>query len=390
MLHSTVNKTSFAKSSTLSFESGSSHFTIMSNQFVVIMAGGRGERFWPQSRLKKPKHLLPIVGDTSMLGQTVERLDGMVPMENIFIITNSEQRAAVLEVCPHLLPANVIGEPIGRDTAAAVGLAMVLVKQRSADGVMAMLPADHVIHDKAGFQKVLQAGFKVATDNRVLVTIGIEPTGPATGYGYIHKQAVFAEVDDQMVYAVKRFVEKPDLKTAQVYVDAKEYFWNAGMFVWSVATIEAAFKNSAPDLHADLLKIEQSLVAGEDLASVLATHYPQLEKISIDYAIMEKADNVVTLPSAFDWDDVGEWPAIARHYAADAAGNVIKGDALCEQSHNNIIISPDGHMTALVGVDDCIVVRTADATLICPKAKAQDIKKLVKQLSSHEVWSKLV
>lgn len=354
----------------------------MPEKYVVIMAGGRGERFWPQSRLRKPKHLLPIVGETSMLGQTIDRLEGLVPTGNIFVITNTEQRDAVLEVCPGLSPENVIGEPVGRDTAPAVGLAALLVKRRDPQGVFAILPADHVIHDHDGFQRVLRAGFDAASSEPVLVTIGIEPTYPATGYGYIHKGAEWTEFDGLQAYRVQRFVEKPDLETAQGYFDSGEYFWNAGMFIWAVSTVEDAFAKHSPSHARDFAEMNQALDAGEALDAAMARFYPEMEKISVDFALMEKADNVVTLPSAFDWDDVGEWPAVARHHEPDAAGNVLKGPAMVESGSNNIIVSTKGHLTAVVGADDLIVVHTDDATLVCPKARAQEIKALVKRIGA--------
>ncbi|WP_269538712.1 mannose-1-phosphate guanylyltransferase [Cerasicoccus fimbriatus] len=364
----------------------------MPEKFVVIMAGGRGERFWPQSRLRRPKHLLPIVGEKPMLTQTVERLEGLVPMANVLIITNAEQRDAVIDVCPMLPADNVIAEPVGRDTAPAVGLAMELVRARDPEGVFAMLPADHVIHDGAGFRRVLGAAFEAAAKQSVLVTVGIEPQYPATGFGYVHKGEQYDELDGLPVFKVQRFVEKPDLETAKQYVESGEYYWNAGMFVWTVNTVDAAFAQHSPSLYASLEKVKTALAAKEPIDELLAREYPTFEKISIDFALMEKADNVVTLPSAFDWDDVGAWPAIARHHDKDAAENVIKGDGWVEQGSGNIVLSEngDGHLLALVGVDDMIVVRTKDATLVCPKDKAQEIKKLVKQLGADATWQKLM
>lgn len=353
------------------------------------MAGGKGERFWPQSRLKRPKQLLPIVGDAPLLTQTVERLQGLVPFENVIIITNQEQQAAVEEVCPMLPKENIIGEPVGRDTAAAVGLAMALVAQRDPEGTFAMLPADHVIHDNAGFQSVLGTALSAAEKEPVLVTVGIKPDFPATGYGYIQRGEAWTEIDGRSIYKVKAFREKPDAETAKRYVEGGEFYWNAGMFVWSVTAIEAAFKAFTPGLYAALEKIADALKSGQNLDTVLAEQYPGLEKISIDYAIMEKAQNVVTLESDFDWDDVGAWPAVARHFAPDEAGNVTRGAGMVEGGSGNIVISPDGHLTAVVGADDLIVVQTDDATLICPKSKAQDIKKLVKRISADEKWKQL-
>jgi mannose-1-phosphate guanylyltransferase len=347
----------------------------MSKRFVVIMAGGRGERFWPQSRLKKPKHLLPIVGDKAMLAQAVDRVLGLVPPENIFIITNTEQREAVLEICPEVLPAQVVGEPVGRDTSAAVGLAAVLVQQRNPEGAFAILPADHVIHDTEGFQKTLSLGFEQAEKGEYLVTIGIDPTEPATGYGYIHRGEQ-ASIENP-VFKVQRFVEKPDLETAKGYLASGEYSWNAGMFVWQALTVRKSISKYVPELEASLTAIQAELSSGKELSIVLALHYPDIQKISIDFAVMEKADNVLTIPAAFDWDDVGEWPAVARHYKADAAGNVSRGKSVLKDSSGNIIFSDEGHLVALLGVDDLIVVRTKDATLVCHKDQAQKIKELV-------------
>ncbi len=347
----------------------------MSNRFVVIMAGGRGERFWPQSRLRRPKHLLPIVGDKAMLAQAVDRVVGIVPPENVYIITNAEQREAVLEVCPGVPSQQVVGEPVGRDTAAAVGLAAVLVQERSAEGTFAILPADHVIHDTDGFQKTLELGFVAAEKGDFLVTIGIDPDEPATGYGYIQRGEQVC--NENPVYRVQRFVEKPDLETAKGYLASGEYAWNAGMFVWQAATVRKAIAAHVPELESSLAAIQSELASGGGLGNVLARHYADIHKISVDFAVMEKADNVLTIPAGFDWDDVGEWPAVARHYEADAGGNVSRGQSLVQDSSGNIVFSGEDHLVALLGVEDLIVVRTDDATLVCHKDRAQDIKALV-------------
>ena len=353
----------------------------MSNRFVVIMAGGRGERFWPQSRLRRPKHLLPIVGDKAMLAQAVDRVTGVVPQENVFIITNVEQREAVLEICPDVPPTQVVGEPVGRDTAAAVGLAAVLIQQRSAEGAFAILPADHVIHDTIGFQNTLNLGFETAEKGDFLVTIGIEPTEPATGYGYIYRGERVC--DENPVYKVQRFVEKPDLETARSYLASGEYVWNAGMFVWQAATVRKALGQYAPELERSLAAIQDELSNEGEVVDVLDRHYPSIQKISVDFAVMEKADNVLTIPAAFDWDDVGEWPAVARHYEPDDAGNVARGRAIVQDASGNIVYSDEGHLIALLGVEDLIVVHTEDATLVCHKDKAQKIKDLVRRVGEE-------
>lgn len=355
----------------------------MANRYVVIMAGGKGERFWPASRTKRPKHLLPIVGDRPMLTQTVDRLDGFIPAENIFVITNAEQVEGVREVCPNLPTENIVAEPVGRDTAAAVGLAMLLIKRLDPKAAFAMLPADALIKDREGFQRSLNAAFLAAEENPRLVTIGIDPTEPATGYGYIHKGGSVFECGGIEIFKVEEFKEKPDLETAKSYLSSGKYSWNAGMFVWSVSTISDALTAFTPTLKQGLDDIESRLQAGDALGPLLEDLYPGLEKISIDFAVMEKADNVATLAATFDWDDVGSWPAIERHFPSDEAGNVADGKAFFEDSQGNITVSDSGHTIALVGVEDLIVVNAGDATLVCKKSEAQKIKQMVKGLPTE-------
>lgn len=326
-----------------------------------------------------------------MLAQTVDRLAGLVDPQHIFVITNAEQRAAVLEICPKLDPAKVIGEPVGRDTAAAVGLATILVRREDPAAAFAMLPADAVIHDAVGLRATLASAFAVAEAQPVLATIGITATFPATGYGYIQQGDLLGSFEARPVFQVKRFVEKPDEPTAQAYVDAGDYFWNAGMFVWTAASIAAELAKNTPSLWSALQAIDRGLAAGESIDALLATHYTSLEKVSVDYAIIEKASNVVMVESGFDWDDVGEWPAVARHYPADAQGNVVRGSAQLQDSTGNIVFSRDsGHLVALLGVHDLIVVKTEDATLICHKDQAQAIKSLVHAIGAQEALKRLM
>tara|TARA_R100000027_G_scaffold391_5_gene505 strand:+ start:137 stop:1216 length:1080 start_codon:yes stop_codon:yes gene_type:complete len=345
---------------------------------AVIMAGGRGERFWPQSRLRRPKHLLPVVGETPMLRQTIDRLDGLVPAERVWVITNSEQVDAVREICPEIPAEQIVAEPVGRDTAPAVALAALLVEQNSGDHAFAMLPADHVIGNTEAFRADLLAGFDAAEKDPVIATIGITPTFPATGYGYIQSKAS----DTTKALPVERFVEKPDLPTAESYLSNGGFYWNAGIFIWRPSTILGAIENHCPALHESFSSIRNALAAGEPLSAILPREYPQLEKISIDYAVMEKAENVVMVQSTFDWDDVGSWPAIERHHPKNDDGNIFKGTVVSEQSANNLVLTEGGHLIGLVGVEDLMVIHTPDATLICPKDRAQDVKKLVKQVEA--------
>lgn len=356
----------------------------MSQKFVVIIAGGRGERFWPQSRTACPKHLLPIVGEKPMLTQTLDRVKDIVPVENVFVITSAAQEKAVRKVCADLPKANIIAEPVGRDTAPAVALAAALVAERAPDGVFAVLPADHVIHDTKAYQADLRAAFAAAEAEGVMVTIGIRPTEPATGFGYIQRGVAWRTFLNRSVYYACRFVEKPNLETAKGYLSSGDYLWNAGMFIWRVSIVDAALRKHSPDLHAGLEPVREALAAKRAIGPVLKKIYPALNKISVDYALLEKSDNVVVLPSSFDWDDVGAWPAVSRHSNLDPQGNVLRGTAIVEQGGGNILYSENGHMLAVLGADNLIVVHTKDATLVCPKDRAQDIKLLLKRIQESQ------
>lgn len=364
-----------------SFAAGANS-ALMPQHFIVIIAGGKGERFWPQSRAPRPKHLLPVVGSKPLLAQTIDRVKPLAPAKNIFVITSAVQEKAVREVCKGIPAANVIAEPVGRDTAAAVGFAAALVAARDPEGIFAVLPADHVIHDGKAYAGDLAAAFAAAEADDVMVTIGIKPTEPATGFGYIQRGEKWKAFGRRPVFHVKRFVEKPKQTVAEEYLASGDYVWNAGMFVWSVGVVERALAQHAPDLDEALKPIRSALAKKKPLAGVLKKVYPTLPKISVDYALLEKSKNVVVLPSSFDWDDVGAWPAVSKHFKADKAGNVVRGLGLVEQGANNLVFSDDKHLVTVLGADDLIVVHTADATLVCPKSKAQEIKALLKRVEA--------
>jgi mannose-1-phosphate guanylyltransferase len=356
----------------------------MAKRYIVIMAGGRGERFWPESRLVRPKQLLPIVGDAPMLRQTLDRIKDSVPLENCFVITNREQLDAVRSICSDLDPAKLIGEPVGRDTAAAVSLACLLVEREDPQATFAILPADAVIDDGEGFRATLESAFLAAEKTAMIITVGIKPSHPATGYGYILRGNTLDTFGDKPLFQVARFVEKPKLETAREYLSDGGYYWNAGMFIWQVATLKNALKTHTPALWQGMQNISAELDAGQSLEHSIGNHYPDLEKISIDYAVIEKASDVGMIEAAFDWDDVGEWPAVARHFPADENGNVLCGDSYIKNASDNIVYSrSDGHLISLLGVQDLIVVHTPDATLICHKNAAQDIKQIVKDLATQ-------
>jgi mannose-1-phosphate guanylyltransferase len=318
-----------------------------------------------------------------MLRQTIRRLEGLVSVDRIFVITNAEQRESVLEICPELQADRVIGEPIGRDTAAAVGLAALLVANEGKDASFALLPADHVIEDNTGFQATLETAFEAAETEDQLVTVGIKPTFPSTGYGYLEKGKNLADYDGSEVAEVNRFVEKPNLEKAQEYLKAGNYFWNAGMFVWRPAVILAEIERLVPKLATGLKSLGEKWQSSKSLEQAMATVYPNLEKISIDFAVMEKAERVAMVESSFDWDDVGEWPAIERHYPKDENGNVFKGEGIALESWDNLTFSETGHSITLLGVKDLIVVQSGDATMVCHKDKAQEVKALAQAVGNQ-------
>lgn len=363
----------------------------MVEPYIVIIAGGKGERFWPQSRAARPKHLLPVVGKQPLLEQTLRRVKRVALAKNTFVITSAVQLKAVKAVCKGLIPSvNIVAEPVGRDTAAAVGLAATLVGARDPKGVFAVLPADHVIHDTQAYAADLRAAFAAAAAAPVMVTIGIAPTEPATGFGYIQRGKKHGVHDGKTLHVVKRFVEKPKLAVAEKYLAAGNYLWNAGMFVWSVPVVNAAFKRHAPELEVGLAKIRRALAHKRPLAAVLEKVYPTLVKISVDYALLEKSENVVVLESSFDWDDVGAWPAVAKHFTPDAAGNVSRGEVVVESGSNNLVFAEGRHVVTLLGVDDLVVVHTADATLVMPKARAQEIKALLARVGERRDAARLL
>ena len=359
-----------------------------SHFFAVILAGGRGERFWPLSTSKKPKQLLSLVGDRALLAQATDRLKGLIPPERILVLTNQDLVDATRKAVPELPPGNIVGEPVGRDTAPAVALAAALVKSRCPDGVFCILTADHIIGDLDVFRATLRDSLELASRDDVLITIGIPPTEPATGYGYIQLGAPLdADCGTKFRKAV-RFVEKPQRAKAEEYVESGAYAWNAGMFIWSVTSIESALKRHQPDIGAMINIISEGAKGGK-LDAVLHDVFTQAEKISIDYAVMEKAGNIIVANGAFAWDDVGAWPALENHFPKDENGNTMIGTCEAIDAADNIVFSKD-RLTALIGVHDLIVVQSEGVTLICPRDKAQDIKQLVVQLRKTDRFNEVL
>jgi mannose-1-phosphate guanylyltransferase len=360
----------------------------MAGRYAVIMAGGKGERFWPLSTSKHPKQLLALVGDKPLIAQAVERLDGLIPPENVFVVTNADLVEATQKAAPMLPPENIMGEPIGRDTAAAVACGGALVGAKDPDAVFAVLTADQVMGDLDVFKATLKGGMDLAEQNDILVTIGIQPTFPSTGFGYIESGADFAKTDGVQFKKAVRFVEKPALPKAQEYLASGKFFWNSGMFIWSVPTLGKAFAAHCPEMKKLMDELTAYARRGE-IFQGLEKIYPTLGKISVDYALMEKADNIVMACGTFYWDDVGSWPALESHFPKDEGGNTLIGSCQQIDSTGNIIYSKD-RLTAVIGAENLVVVQAEGVTLVCPKDRAQDIKKMVTMLKEKGSFEEML
>ncbi len=353
---------------------------------AVILAGGRGTRFWPRSRTRTPKQLLNIVGNETMLQQTVKRLLPVFPASRIWAVTNAEQAAAVRRNVPRPGAARVLAEPVGRNTAAAIGLAAIHIAKKDPDALMAVLPADHYIADAARYQAVVRAALAVAARGPNLVVLGVPPTRLETGYGYIERAA---EADGEAgvpVFAVARFTEKPALAKAAEHIASGRYYWNAGMFFWRASTFLDCLQRFLPATHDALLRLEK-LIGTARYAKALKRIYPQLENISVDYAVMERATQVeraaglgvYVLPADVGWSDIGSWAAVYELMARAPGENVSAGEFAAIDASGNFLWSPKKFVAA-VGVRDLVVVETPDALLIVPRDRAQDVGKVVKWL----------
>ncbi len=348
----------------------------------VVMAGGKGERFWPKSRTNLPKQFLSISGNKSMIQQSIARLEKLVDIDKIFVVTNELYAELIHAQIPHLPKENIIIEPVGRNTAPCVGLASIIIEERYPDSTMIVIPSDHIIQNDIGFLNILRTSVDVAKVKGNLVTLGIKPTYPETGYGYIESAEEVIPLNGFEVYRVNRFVEKPDHSTAQRYLDSGNFYWNSGIFVWRIDSIRHYIRELMPDLH-DVLETIKAGFISKDRAEVIRSEFIKMPDQSIDYGIMEKADNIYVIPCVFGWDDVGSWTALDRISERDENGNVIKGNIL-NLDTKRCIIESDGKLIATLGVEDLIIVDTEDVTLICSKDKAQEVKMLLKELREQK------
>jgi mannose-1-phosphate guanylyltransferase len=357
---------------------------------AVILAGGRGTRFWPRSRTKTPKQLLNIIGKGTMLEQTVARLRPLVAADRIWTITNAEQDAAVHKQLAAASRKRVLVEPVGRNTAAAIALAAFHIRHAAKDdALMAVLPADHYIAQPHEYREIVATALNVAREPGRMVVLGIPPTRPETGFGYIERMATTIGASATPVYAVRRFTEKPPLETAKEYLVSGNYHWNAGMFFWRVSTFLDALQEHLPETYKSLEALAPA-IGTPKYASRLHKVYPKLESISVDYAILERATRATTAPVVFvipaevGWSDIGSWEAVYELLAKSVGENIFSGASHSLDSSGNFLSSP-GKFVAAIGVKDLVVVDTVDALLICPRDRAQDVAKIVKWLEAQRL-----
>ncbi len=341
------------------------------------MAGGVGSRFWPRSREKSPKQFLPIVGDATMVQQTARRLESFVPPMNTFIVTNVQHLDLVSSQLPFLPKENIIAEPFGRNTAPCIGLAALSIQKIDPEGIMVVLPADHLIANEAAFRSVLESAVSVASETNALMTIGIQPKHPETGYGYIQydEGPENNPYKDRDIYRVKTFAEKPNLETAERFLESGDFLWNSGMFVWRVSAILEEIGEHLPEVSAQLESV-RPLLGTPDFAGAIERAYGTMKGISIDYGVMERARHVFVVRGDFGWSDVGSWDEVARLSATDEKGNTAHGTVVARDVRNSYI-SVSSRIVAAVGIEDLVVIESGDAILICRKGRSQEVKDVV-------------
>ena len=358
--------------------------------YTVIMAGGKGTRFWPLSTEDQPKQLLSLVGDTSLLEQAVACITPLMPLEDIYVVTGESLVSATKHHLPDLPSENIIVEPVGRNTLPCIGLAALYLKKREGDdAVMVVLPADSVIQHQERFRKLLQYAANIAANDDVLITFGVTATRPETGYGYIHIGATAHTADDFQAFQVRQFVEKPDRETVEKYLESREYLWNSGMFVWRVDLILNAIKTYQVSIYQQLMEIDAAIGTASE-AEAISHAYSQMEGISVDYGVMEKAKDVLVIPADIGWNDVGGWGAMHELCERDASGNSVRGKHIGIDTQDCIIFNqtaqnPDvieGKLIATIGVSDLVIVESECAVLVCPIDRVQEVKDLVEKLEN--------
>ena len=356
---------------------------------AVLLAGGRGTRFWPRSRTRTPKQLLNITGGETMLRETVARLEPIFGLRDFWVVTNIEQVSAVRKQLPRMPAAHILAEPVGRNTTAAIALAAVHLLHNHKDALMTVLPSDSYVADAARYRQLVRAALDLARPPGNLVVFGVPPTRPETGYGYIEAGKVSARLRGIRTLSVCRFTEKPALPLARRYVSSGKYFWNAGIFFWRVSTFLECLRRFLPATHSALMRLAET-IGTRKYGAALRRIYPTLENISVDYAIMEPAaraggaTRVSVIPTTVGWSDIGSWSAVYDLLAAQRGANVFAGSSFTLDTSGNFFWAP-GKFVAAIGVHDLVLVETDDAILVCPRERAQDVGQIVKWLEQQKL-----
>jgi mannose-1-phosphate guanylyltransferase len=349
--------------------------------YFVIMAGGRGTRFWPRSRTRTPKQLLNIMGEKTMLEQTIDRLLPITDWGHLFVVTEISQAEAVEKLLPELPGRHLIVEPLGKNTAPCIGLAALILERINPEAAMVVLPSDHHIARPEAFQETLLAAVQAARKGPYLITLGIKPTYPETGYGYLEQGPERMQAVNYPVRQVKAFHEKPDRSRAEVMIQSGRFFWNSGMFIWTVSSILDQMARLTPEMYREIRKLE-AFWEQPEWEEALLSAYKAVDNVSIDYAVMERADQVLMLEGDFGWNDLGSWEAVYQLEEKDEWANCLKGSVLVLDSQGCLVYSPQKKV-ALLGLKDLIVVDTPDALLVCPRERAQEVKKIVQLLEDQ-------
>lgn len=354
-----------------------------SNLFALVMAGGAGTRFWPASRAARPKQLLRLRGTRTMIQETMDRLNGLVPTARRLVLTQHSLVPAIVEQLPELPPPAIVGEPCKRDTAPCIGLAALWIARRDPQATMLVLPADHIIRAVPAFHQAVERGWRlVDADPGRIVTFGIPPSYPAEVFGYVERAGEPLDAELPAAYPVRQFREKPRRPQAEEFLRAGTFSWNSGIFLWRAATILAALQEYEPEMFGHLQKIAAAFDS-PDFARILADEFAALRGKSIDYAVLERHERVCMIEAPFDWDDVGNWSALPRLAGTDAAGNTVQANHLGIDSRGCVVHGADGHLIVTIGVQDLIVVQTPDATLVASRQDEEKIREVVKQLSER-------
>jgi len=351
--------------------------------YCVVMAGGSGTRFWPKSRENRSKQFLHMFGKGSLIQSTMKRFEKIVGVDHIYIVAKSKQESFIHQQIKKVPADNIIFEPVGKNTAACIGLAAVYISQKEPEAVMIVSPADHLVKKENQFRKVIQAAAQLAKENDALVTIGVKPTRPSTGYGYIQINGEKRTIHQVDTFRIKTFAEKPNFETAQRFLESGDFYWNSGIFVFKSSVILKAIEEFLPDLFDTLTEIKQSM-GQDDFSDVLDRAYHQIRSISIDYGVMEQAKNVFMVKGEFEWNDLGSWDQVYKLSPQDDKGNTALGNIILVDTKNSYI-SADSGVVAILGMEDVVVVRDGDAVLVCKRNRSEDVRNIVDRLKREKL-----